>query len=1847
MLKFNVFLLFLLIISVTTGCIKNEVQQSQNTGCDANFIVDKVEGTFSISKEKALPEQFTLTLTAKLRSNAKIETVLPSTEWAIGYSENAVNKPVEKIEIQEPLDHRENNVIRRSTDGNGVLRWTENFEYAYAKQSKWIVINRYIKGLSNAYTGVCKIPLAINPWLQKPEHADIQIADYRKEYHLENDILEGNVEENPNTNGIDFLLQKKKEEERHGVDIIVDELTLHKDGTEIKAGKTILKGNTIEAQLKYRIKDIHGSIQPSPIRAGDFELQTDLLIMIPKPDGKKQYLKMNENSSGTSINFENDQFISERFDWTIPFVNFNTLPFALYLKITPTETTGNRINSFEGIYHIGNRYTEDIIPGNKLAKLKLNSILAEKYKARIRNSKNNSSDDVTPVARVSNTYQNPDECLTNIPLGRTSNLVASCISTQQTSAYLDGFTTATWSVERINLNFSQVEQENWLSRKIKTNVETTINDSINTAASHSDIQIKITDLSTGKITKIEDRKTDSAGHITFTISTEHNWYKRQRYFLKLIHFSTKTGALNIKKIIAINPWDYGFTHGFEVDHYDSIRTTCLDSNTDNPTLLDLFDDTDSLSQYTNHQQRKTINNLFCVNTTKDMNQDNSQNKNLDNAIIKRFNNFKSTVKNKLKNWKDQLFQKFTSSRNTKPAEVNIHLFRSITKWPTSLIDNSLNREIYYNTRFKLSPFVVRFDSIRRGQQNKGPIRDGIYIFQMAILKNEQGRQHGNKAMVIHRANFSLQNRGSTAGTILPFINCDIKDPNCLEDDDFIMPPTDIPVVIRNGIMKVDVNILIKRQYLLFANSKNMLIFRILPADPESIVCTNPEIEDCTKFNYSEESSYLNHIKWNEETIKNIQPATTESYDIKFYTYKTPFIPSLWNNWNITHELDTSFDDLAEQYNRIKQQEINTGSHETFKHFRDNTELEPGDELIQNSQDPSYTPPRIHADTREFIQPQIDILQEIRFENMFTIDENKNTTTTAKAQITNAINKKKIDLENYLNNTVNNDDNLSEEQKIKILEAVDERIKDLETLRNRPSLTVEPQVKQIPQIPPVSENNTVELDVPDSQSTSSDTPQESEPDTTATESSADTNNGLFVNAPCVDKSNIVNQSESTQITEEKVITEEDHSCLAENKPEETNKNKPKDLSKRHLEHFISTNTLCAINIDSPSITKLDNSCGKFTNTATAQQSFIDDLNEQIEIINKKITEIKNYQQTHNRSSSIDFWVNPQLKTADQEEKQESFDQIQNAYKNNHLSSDVFKNKLKNMPQLPKLGKEDLVKIIQSEDINISDKKTGAFLHALCGFWFGKFLSDKYITSDLLLNGLRNTVKETFYYRLRALTDNDEDNDEIIKTLNDLKKSYEEALGELKTEGDIDNLHKWVENSEDYGFDSDFHNKLHNKLNTLLQESPLKNEKPSWSSRNNTSENGSDENKKFHPDHYLNEALMAIASRSQPIILRNQDFHPFRKCINNPSHFFGFEKKVIVGKIGDDQGLSYGHKTERGKQTTLTINEEFFISSQRDKGGSQELQTKIGGDLALLALPILGIATLGASLVAGGLIPFFHRLFLKKTATSPRLQNAFNTSFPAVVTILGFSGLVGGTHYNYRSYEGTGKRKALSTRVSEGVDLISEHTPITIPLEKYHDCMVIRPRFSAFEHPRDNGKYNIWNKNNKILVPIYEKTGILLCAENKTSTEIYEDYYYIYPNYPINGITMDPSSHRNKPFAISLRGKRAHKQFIQNLNCPKPDEDTKKLNCRNTNGNYNYLLNQNIEFIDDLKENFNRTKMFHLTGDIPGVYSRYTEENIEEDKTGGINKLLPWMNWWADRQFFDIDLVNLIRDEPESQ
>ena len=1837
MQKFNI-LIFFFIMAVTSGChllpTDTAPVSKDAEACTANFIVDEVTGTLSFSDEKVLPEKFTLQLNVCLRSKQHKERKLHSTDWVISNhrehladQEKATIKRSTNLNSQDSkngkntddkknTEHTNNEInkaIQITTDGNGCLHWTETYDYAYSKQSQWIEISRFIQGITNEYPGTCKVPMVVNPWLQLPEYTNIQVADNREKYHAYNHILKDRVVKNAdgeNMDGLLFLKAKKEEEGKNKVDLLIEELKLVTSGSQSEGEQSILPGNTIEAKLQYTIQDIHGSLHNNQISQGDFTLEPYLLIQIKEcktateeiaqcdtDDIITKYIKMNNNNFNTPDSVVKTQFLdniltSEGFDWKLPAQNLND-KIALYLKVIPQNNTARRVSRFEGIYHIGDSLTA-LTAGNQI-QMQLNNILANKHKERVSNLS------IKPVVPTDtpNQYNDPNDCLADLPDNKS---IAKCLSMSETADIeKDGFGQAGWAVEKMSLRFFNLISEDWLNRNITTLAETIIQNPLqNRVISNRKIDIAVTDLSTGETERFK-KETDSTGHISFNISTSQKWYKRQRYFLKIIHFTTQTRELNIKKMVAINPWDYGFTHGFEVDHPDGIRTTCLE-NGDRKKISKLI--TEDKQDFTGDQIH-AIHNLFCHNNPSlqeplqaEGNLTISQDQKTKWANI--FNIFKTAVRKILISTNiDDFYKKFMSVKEVKRPTFQVHLFRAINKFPTYLIDDSLNREIYYNIRFKISPSVVRHDSISIGQQDKGPIRDGVYLFQMAVLKNEQGRFDGAGSMVLRQPeelNYYITETGKS-GTV-PLFHCPLDNSDCVTKEDFVIPPQNIPVIIRDGIMKTDIRTHIRREHLLFANSKNILVFRLLPADPASIVCKEAGT-DCTIIqsrSTDPTESWETAFDW-EKTAQNIQPAKpNQHHDMFFYTYKTPFIPSLWTNWNITHELNIPFDALSNHYAGLIDAE-NNRAQEQF--LSDQKQI--SDRAYTHSPDTGrWTIDQYHS----ALNTAIDNIRRQKEQSEQSADQ---WTEEDKTQLQAELNK--------LIQKVNEDSDLSPEEKQTLL------AKWQKAKANPLSLLgADEDSVPLPGAETAGSSAIPKVFKPCSAGSAGGPPYpntECEPlQPTMTEEEED-----FPASACV----------TAQTGTQQLYSGKDDStfCGANNEEEKA------DLTDMHTGEYAAVNSLCVLSADGEALS--NRQCGN-KDAPIKIQSFLDNLNKEINIINNQIREVRDIEEEQNSHYGA-----TSTETMSEQEK------MAKAFVKNHYNSEIFKNKLRDMPLLPGLNTDDLKNIISAgvDRQSITNTKTGAFVHALCGFWFKRFLSSEYMSPELLADGIRQAVKRTLYYKMRGVSLPEDDNDtvetsegaidmkELREGLQQLKTAYTKYLEDMQAKGNIDDLHKWADDPKGYGFDSAFAKNLLQRLREVSQEETLNNSPPSWEA--GTQPEGAGTNNPFPSEAFLNEAVQTVKNQrvfsSLFVLKKDKDYHPFRKCINNPSHFFGFEQKIIVGRLGDKSMYGTEEGKSGGETTVLNISEDFLINAQRDQGSNQQFEGSVKMDLNLLALPLL---LLGTALALGGWFP----IGLMGLASAPLVSKL---GLP--MALLGFIGLSsgGGSQYSYRSYEGTGKRKTLSTRVSEGVELISEHTPLTLFLKKHQKCLVIRPRWSAFESYHNKYEH-IWSTQNKALRAIYGKSGILLC-NGGGERFITEDYYYIYPNYGINGITMDPSSHRNKPFAISLRGKKEYQKFLSNLNCH-ISQDTASLknnmDCRDTRGNFEYLLSKKLEFARNLRQGFYTPKMFHLTGDTPGVYSRYQKE-ADRDITADSTLIQRAIRSLGDSEWMDIDLEKIVRKE----
>ena len=514
------------------------------------------------------------------------------------------------------------------------------------------------------------------------------------------------------------------------------------------------------------------------------------------------------------------------------------------------------------------------------------------------------------------------------------NLFHGNIGAQEGQAIAPNITPG-WSMDQIvNIRPSTVVVQNWLSRRYKSYAEGMVRYQDQLVPNYP-LVLTITDFTTGEVRKTL-AITSNTGRFGFHIFTNQHWYKNQRYFLKMVHFSENSqspgeDSINITKFIGINPWSYTQTHGFEITKNNFLPATCLNgTETEKQFLQQLLDEEDNdkvrdLLGYEHYEQ--VVKKLFCYNeslqkfyevNTHDY--DNSVNSSVYSVLTLKelFLNFREALKDDITEWVNNQLDVETSS-----ADYIFSLFQSATKTPTpemhiqSLRYYTIRRGrtndtgyLEYDISFKLTPRVVLYDDLTRGQQVRVPLRDGIYVLQLAIIKDKSG-EGGQIA-----ADYPQTTDTTVEGTT-PLYECDItKDNNCLTIRDFIVPPTNIPVVFQAGDMtgRVQLKIPLQQKEVSESDLKNLLVLRIMPADPMSI-CP-PDNKACMQQNPAPIHLPLNRLNVIPMTDSNYSSLVTPTYKVSFNVEQLPLLEPITEH----NELKETFDELTERYYLEKQRE---------------------------------------------------------------------------------------------------------------------------------------------------------------------------------------------------------------------------------------------------------------------------------------------------------------------------------------------------------------------------------------------------------------------------------------------------------------------------------------------------------------------------------------------------------------------------------------------------------------------------------------------------------------------------------------------------------------------------------------------------------------------------------------------------------------------------------------------------------------------------------------------------------------------------------------------------------------
>ena len=490
--------------------------------------------------------------------------------------------------------------------------------------------------------------------------------------------------------------------------------------------------------------------------------------------------------------------------------------------------------------------------------------------------------------------------------------------------------TPDWSMDQIvNIRPSTVVVQNWLSRRYRSSAEGNLRYQ-NRLAPNWSLDVTITDFTTGEV-----RNTlaisSNVGRFGFSIFTNQHWYKNQRYFLKMVHFSANNQSqdnedfINITKFIAINPWSYTQTHGFEITKDNAIPVTCLNETEEEKHFLQrLLDEEDNdkvrdLLDYEHYEQ--VVKKLFCYDESLqrfyDVNThdyDNIVKTDIYSILTFKelFLNFKEALKDDITEWvnnqqdvtsADYIFSLFQSATKTPPPEMHIQSLRYYT-----IRRGRTNGTGYleYDISFKVMAKSVEGINTQFNE----PLRDGIYVLQLAIIKDKSG-EGGQIA-----ADYPKTTDTTVEGTT-PLYECDItKDNNCLTIRDFIVPPTNIPVVFQAGDMtgRVQLKIPLQQKEVSESDLKNLLVLRIMPADPMSI-CP-PDNKACMQQNPAPIHLPLNRLNVIPMTDSNYSSLVAPTYKVSFNVEQLPLLEPITEH----NELKETFDELTERYYLEKQRE---------------------------------------------------------------------------------------------------------------------------------------------------------------------------------------------------------------------------------------------------------------------------------------------------------------------------------------------------------------------------------------------------------------------------------------------------------------------------------------------------------------------------------------------------------------------------------------------------------------------------------------------------------------------------------------------------------------------------------------------------------------------------------------------------------------------------------------------------------------------------------------------------------------------------------------------------------------
>ena len=611
-------------------------QEDDNYQSDASFIVDELKGGRVVATRiNGLPEEIEISYKACFRDFVHNDQPLPLNVFNIYLFEGTSLKDTKDTDDSQCFetsafnfseDHSKVSCLRIRTEADGCLQWTEIYPYKMMNKSVWFRYERAFEG-TGLNRGTVVVPLAVNPWLSLDRSgaaSPLQVLDLRHHSKFrgqavrlqQKDIAECEACANKKDNTLNCNACRQKKRSLSAVinhfsqqtgpprlwingDVISYVSQEHISLTKpLERHKSVLKQFRachlemqdncdppgrffrvhLELPLRIQVRNHRNELELLPLNHGDYSVKPYLFLV----DDKGNYLSLHRDMDfipASLVRGTQNNNLRVDFYLHVPYENYS-FQVLLGLKVEPR---GDRtFLPFEGVFNFPGQY-RTIIGQNTLP---LSHNVLSFYE------ENQNAD----MSFIDTSYK----------LSGDPNL----------NKVREGFHRAGWNLELRRLRFSDVNLESGkcsspVSRHIRYVGEVCIFDPLTgNPISDTNISIKrqeiIRDRTTGQfldgqVTEIETMSSGSKGFDQYELGTQfdlnnnevktqfrsdttgcvrwvdqmqHNWYNRQQYFVRKMIFSKKEWGFEGERMIAINPWHWGFVFFQDITQIgtDSIRT---------------------------------------------------------------------------------------------------------------------------------------------------------------------------------------------------------------------------------------------------------------------------------------------------------------------------------------------------------------------------------------------------------------------------------------------------------------------------------------------------------------------------------------------------------------------------------------------------------------------------------------------------------------------------------------------------------------------------------------------------------------------------------------------------------------------------------------------------------------------------------------------------------------------------------------------------------------------------------------------------------------------------------------------------------------------------------------------------------------------------------------------------------------------------------------------------------------------------------------------------------------------------------------------------------------------------